>query len=226
MTAVCGTNDVGTRIIESEFGANLWVCAPAGDYENAQLGMVTTENYDRYVYGLRGTSVSTAIVSGVAALMRDANLNLTWRDLKLILASSARKNDPTNPGWEDGARKYGSASATDRYQFNHEYGFGVVDAKAAVDMAKGWGSNVPALQTSTVASGSFNFPDSRPASNRHSRHVLSRADHEHRRHRLHRGRRGQCDIQSRIVPRSGHRAGVSIRGRFETFRSFQHLHTG
>ena len=158
VTAVCGTNDVGTRIIESEFGANLWVCAPAGDYENAQLGMVTTENYDRYVYGLRGTSVSTAIVSGVAALMRDANLNLTWRDLKLILASSARNNDPTNPGWEDGARKYGSASATDRYQFNHEYGFGVVDAKAAVDMAKGWGSNVPALQTSTVASGSFNFP--------------------------------------------------------------------
>ncbi len=157
VTAVCGTNDIGTRIVESEFGANLWVCAPAGDYENAQLGMVTTENYDRYVYGLRGTSVSTAIVSGVAALMRDANPNLTWRDLKLILASSARKNDPTNADWKDGARKYGSASATDLYHFNHEYGFGVVDAKAAVDMAKGWGSDLPPLKSSTAASGSLNF---------------------------------------------------------------------
>ena len=43
-----------------------------------------------------GTSAATPIVSGVAALMRQANPNLTWRDLKLILAASARKNDPTN----------------------------------------------------------------------------------------------------------------------------------
>ena len=89
--------------------------------------------------------------------MRDANPNLTWRDLKLILAASARKNDPTNTGWKDGARKYGSTSATDLYHFNHEYGFGVVDAKAAVDMAKGWGNNLPQLQSATSESGSFNF---------------------------------------------------------------------
>ena len=94
---------------------------------------------------------ATAIVSGVAALVRDANPKLTWRDLKLILAASARKNDPTNVGWKDGARKYGSTSATDRYHFNHEYGFGVVDAKDAVDMAKGWSNNLPPLQSSTSA---------------------------------------------------------------------------
>ena len=157
VTAVCGTNDIGTRRVSSEFGANLWVCAPAGDYEDAQIGIVTTENYDRYIYGLSGTSAATAIVSGVAALIRQANPNLTWRDLKLILAASARKNDRANTGWKDGARKYGSTSATDRYHFNHEYGFGVVDAKAAVDMAKGWGNNLPALQSSTAASGSLNF---------------------------------------------------------------------
>ena len=160
VTAVCGTNDIGTRRVSSEFGANLWVCAPAGDYEDAQIGIVTTENYDRYIYGLRGTSISTAIVSGVAALVRDANPNLTWRDLKLILAASARKNDPTNPGWEDGAPKYGSTSTTDLYHFNHEYGFGVVDAKAAVDMAKVW-TNAPSLKSFTAASGNLNalIPD-------------------------------------------------------------------
>ena len=161
VTAVCGTNDIGTRRVSSEFGANLWVCAPAGDYEDAQIGIVTTENYDRYIYGLRGTSVSTAIVSGVAALMRQANPNLTWRDLKLILAASARKNDPTNAGWKDGPRKYTSTSATDRYHFNHEYGFGVVDAEAAVDMAKSWSSNLPPLKSFTAASGNLNalIPD-------------------------------------------------------------------
>ena len=157
VTAVCGTSEIGTRKATSEMGANLWVCAPAGDYEDAQIGIVTTENYDRYIYGLSGTSAATAIVSGVAALMRQANPNLTWRDLKLILAASARKNDPTNPGWQDGAFRYGSTSAADRYHFNHEYGFGVVDAKAAVDMAKGWSNSLPPLLSSTAASGSLNF---------------------------------------------------------------------
>ena len=157
VTAVCGTSEIGTRKATSEMGANLWVCAPAGDYEDAQIGIVTTENYDRYIYGLSGTSAATAIVSGAAALMRQANPNLTWRDLKLILAASARKNDPANPGWQDGAFRYGSTSAADRYHFNHEYGFGVVDAKAAVDMAKGWSNSLPPLLSSTAASGSLNF---------------------------------------------------------------------
>ena len=156
VSAVCGTSEIGTRRATSEMGANLWVCAPAGDDGDAQIGIVTTENHDRYIYGLSGTDAATAIVSGVAALIRQANPNLTWRDLKLILAASARKNDPTNPGWEDGARKYGSTSATDLYHFNHEYGFGVVDAKAAVDMAKEWTASLPPLHSSTAASGSFN----------------------------------------------------------------------
>ena len=55
--------------------------------------------------------------------MRSANPDLTWRDVKLILAASARKNDPGNAGWVDGGRKY-RGSYEDRYHFNHEYGFG------------------------------------------------------------------------------------------------------
>ena len=158
VTSVCAVNDSDIRTSYSELGANLWVCAPSGEIslvENREI--ITTENYDRYVDSFSGTSAATPIVSGVAALMRQANPNLTWRDLKLILATSARKNDPANAGWEDGARKYGSASPTDRYHFNHEYGFGVVDAKAAVDMARGWGGNLPTLQSGGVASGSFDF---------------------------------------------------------------------
>lgn len=157
VTAVCAVNDGDRRASYSELGANLWVCAPSGERtlpEHREI--VTTENSDRYVYDFSGTSAATPIVSGVAALMRQANPNLTWRDLKLILAASARKNDQTNTGWVNGARKYGSTSATDLYSFNHEYGFGVVDAKAAVDMARGWSGNLPAPQSSNAASRTFN----------------------------------------------------------------------
>ena len=151
VTAVCAVNDHDTRSAYSEMGANLWVCAPSGDFSQGYRGIVTTENNDRYTDDFSGTSAATPVVSGVAALMRSANPDLTWRDLKLILAASARKNDAGSPGWEDGARKYRSGSDTDRYHFSHEYGFGVVDAKAAVDLAKAW-SNLSPLQSSTAES--------------------------------------------------------------------------
>ena len=75
---------------------------------------MTTENSDRYYQDFGGTSAAAPIVSGVAALTRDANPDLTWRDVKLILAATAQKNDPASPGWKDGASKH-PISSTDRY---------------------------------------------------------------------------------------------------------------
>ena len=157
VTAVCAVNRFDTRSNYSEAGANLWVCAPSNDSRFAGHGIVTTENSDRYIDDFGGSSAATPVVSGVAALMRSANPDLTWRDLKLILAASARQNDPGNPGWEDGARKYGVDSDGDRYHFNHEYGFGVVDAGAAVEMAKAW-NVIPSLEEVTAESGSLELP--------------------------------------------------------------------
>ena len=158
ITPVCAVNDDGIRSYYSEEGANLWVCAPSNDLRPSHQGIVTIENSDRYRYTFGGTSASTPIVSGVAALMRQVNPEVTWRDLKLILANTARKNDERNIGWEDGAFKHGSD--TEKYHFNHEYGFGVVDAKAAVDLARNW-TNLPPLKDGQVASGSLNarIPD-------------------------------------------------------------------
>ena len=149
VTAVCAVNDLGQRSAYSEQGANLWLCAPSSDRSQSRQSIVTTTNYNRYEQDFGGVAASTATVSGVAALVRSANQDLTWRDVKLILAASARKNDSANSGWATGALKYGSD--TQRYNFNHEYGFGVVDAKAAVDLAESW-TSPPPLRKESAAS--------------------------------------------------------------------------
>ena len=150
VTAVCAVNDQGVRAGYSERGDNLWVCGPSSDIlQNGRQGIATTEPYDRYTQEAGGTGAAAAAVAGVAALVRKANPALTWRDVKLILAASARKNDPADQGWSTGAIKYGSASES--YNFNQSYGFGVVDAKAAVDLAVGW-TAPPPLRTVEAAS--------------------------------------------------------------------------
>ena len=154
VTAVCAVGHDDKRSSYSETGSNLWVCGPSNSRRVGQPRIATTDNGNRYRGSFGGTSAATPIVSGVAALVREANNALTWRDVKLILAASARKSDPDNTGWELGALKYGFT--TDRYNYNHEYGFGMVDAKAAVDLAAGW-TNAPELREITSESRAINL---------------------------------------------------------------------
>ena len=163
--AACSVNYNDVRATLSEKGSNLWVCAPSNDGARS-LPQIATTSSRGYTDTFGGTSAAAAIVSGVAALVRAANLDLTWRDVKLILAASARKNDAGNPGWQVGATKYRSDTDTEHYWFNHEYGFGTVDAGAAVALAGSW-TNVPAqpplpaLRTMTLTSADtdLNLPD-------------------------------------------------------------------
>ena len=165
VTTACAVNDQGVRSLYSERGPNLWVCAPSDDdaiFREERQRIATTRNYSRYTGDFGGTSAAVPQVSGVAALVRKANPDLAWRDVKLILAASARKNDSTNTGWDDnpnsgwqtGALKYGST--TERYSYNHNYGFGVVDAKAAVDLADGW-TTLPPMKIAKEESGAVDL---------------------------------------------------------------------
>ena len=161
VTAVCAVNHDDVRSAYSEVGANLWICAPSGDGSLGLPGIATTRNGSRYTTAFSGTSAAAPIVSGVAALVRAVNPDLTWRDVKLILAASARRNDRSHSGWLSGARKYNNARG-ERYAFNHAYGFGVVDAAAAVALAEGW-TTVPALREIEMESGDLDLalPDAR-----------------------------------------------------------------
>ena len=128
-----------------ERGSNILVSAPAGD---SNAGITTTAISNDYRHDFVGTSASTPMVTGVAALMLAANPKLSWRDVPIILARTARKNDVLDDGWKKG--------------FNHRYGFGAVDAAAAVKLAQNWisvGDSRSLLSCATSVTVNANITD-------------------------------------------------------------------
>jgi proprotein convertase subtilisin/kexin type 2 len=146
---ICAVDDVGRQPWYGEPGANLLVCAPSSG--DRPVGVTTTGLRGGYRNDFTGTSASAPMASGVVALMLAANPALTWRDVRLILARTARRNDPTEPGW---------ASNADGLAFNHKYGFGVIDARAAVAAAAGWQSvgGTSSLTTCTITERAPGLP--------------------------------------------------------------------
>ena len=82
-----------------------------------------------------GTSFAAPIVSGVVALMLEANPELGWRDVQDILIRTAVTidiaPDSPNDSWVTNAAGL---------SHSYEYGFGKVDAKAAVILAQNYGA--------------------------------------------------------------------------------------
>lgn len=131
--AVSATDSQGRQSSYSEPGACILVNAPSSA---AGLGITTTDRsgargFDPGAYTsiFGGTSAASPYVAGVAALVLQASPRLSWRDVRQILALSASQNDPGDQGWfTNGAG----------LRVSHKYGFGRVDAAAAVDLARTW----------------------------------------------------------------------------------------
>lgn len=147
--AVGALTDRGERCSYSEKGACLCVSAPSGRDGVRNPGTWTTDlganrGYNstsvtgdlsdrRFTSNFNGTSAAAPMVSGVVALMLEANPALGWRDVKEVLMRSASLTHGSDPGWfTNGAG----------LRFNHAYGAGRVNAEAAVRMAAAW-TNLP-----------------------------------------------------------------------------------
>ena len=91
-----------------------------------------------------GTSASTPVVSGVVALMLDANEGLGWRDVQNILATSATLTGSniggSARGFEQGAWYINDAANWNGggMHLHTNYGYGMVNAYNAVRMAEVW----------------------------------------------------------------------------------------
>jgi kexin len=175
--AIGAVNDQGAKASYSERGANLWVSTPGGGFcDTIPPAAITTtdrsgaEGYNdagnniffgnvdypdsNYTKCFNGTSSAAPLASGVIALILEANPNLGWRDVRLVLAQTARKNDPTNTEWTTNGAGY---------HINPNYGFGVIDAQAAVNAAAGWTNVGPELTyTTPLSSPRLAIPDNNP----------------------------------------------------------------
>ncbi|WP_339774682.1 S8 family serine peptidase [uncultured Thalassospira sp.] len=108
---------------------------------------------DEYAYAwLGGTSASAPVVSGVAALILEANSALGWRDVQEIFALSAVQTDPGQADWVwNGATNWNGGGM----HVNHNYGYGLIDARAAVRLAETWTrQSTSANEQSIVATSS------------------------------------------------------------------------
>jgi Ca2+-binding RTX toxin-like protein len=144
--AVGAVDHNGNVAYYSTPGANLLVVAPSSTYG---VGLTTTDiagaaGHDSgdYLSDFGGTSAAAPQISGVVALMLEANPELGWRDVQEILALSARQVG--DPGSLTGSEKYAwSYNGADNWNgggmhFSNDYGFGLVDALAAVRLAESW----------------------------------------------------------------------------------------
>lgn len=125
---ITGVNTTTRRVtINTGLGAGFAVGTP----------VVFAPREYRTDYG--GTSYSTPMVAGVAALMYSANPQLTWRDVGQIIGDTADRIDPNNTNangrWRDVDGRISTDPGYRGPNFSEFYGRGRVNAAAAVSRA-------------------------------------------------------------------------------------------
>jgi subtilisin family serine protease len=117
-----------------------------------------------YTNGMNGTSSATPVTVGTIALILEANPALTWRDVKHILASTARQIDAGRPAVSvtlgNGGVYVAEPAWTTNFagfKFHNWYGFGMINALAAVNMARTYtlGQLGTLADTGFIASGAL-----------------------------------------------------------------------
>ena len=113
-------------------------------------------NNCNYTSTFNGTSAAAPTVAGGIALLLEAYPSLTWRDVKHVIANSARKNDIGRSYSRNGLLQYDWITNAAGYSHHYWYGFGAFDVGAALNFAATYTAN------SLGTFNEFGFKESEP----------------------------------------------------------------
>ncbi|XP_025875154.1 proprotein convertase subtilisin/kexin type 4 isoform X12 [Vulpes vulpes] len=91
--------------------------------------IVTTDLHHQCTDKHTGTSASAPLAAGMIALALEANPFLTWRDMQHLVVRASRPAQLQAEDWR--------TNGVGR-QVSHHYGYGLLDARLLVDMARTW----------------------------------------------------------------------------------------
>ncbi len=188
------SNAAGKISSYSTPGSGVWITAAGGEFGTGSPAMITTDitgcSYGLSVSGstsntfnqgslsnntncnytsiMNGTSSAAPTLSGVVALILEANPDLSWRDVKHILMRTADKIQYSNsaiphPSGTSGAlvgHTYDFLYVKNAagYDYSNTYGFGRANALRAVREAQIYSFPLsPYLETSWTSSGQINL---------------------------------------------------------------------
>ncbi|XP_054261091.1 neuroendocrine convertase 2 [Macrosteles quadrilineatus] len=106
--------------------------------KDPNTGVATTDLYGKCTTTHSGTSAAAPEAAGVFALALEANTQLTWRDIQHLTVLTSKRNSLF-----DAKGRFHWTMNGVGLEFNHLFGFGVLDAGAMVALAKQW-KTVPA----------------------------------------------------------------------------------
>uniref|UniRef100_A0A6Q2X6A4 Neuroendocrine convertase 2 n=1 Tax=Esox lucius TaxID=8010 RepID=A0A6Q2X6A4_ESOLU len=124
-------NDGRTALYDESCSSTLASTFSNGRKRNPEAGVATTDLYGNCTLRHSGTSAAAPEAAGVFALALEANPDLTWRDMQHLSVLTSKRNQLHDDlhQW----RRNGVG-----LEFNHLFGYGVLDAGGMVKMAKEW----------------------------------------------------------------------------------------
>ena len=134
---------ISTDQMGAEQGSDIFFSHFVSRSSNTGIPVGGSENpHGDYVNSSNGTSAAAANASGAIALLLAAEPELTWRDVKYLLAASARQIhadiEPVKIGFggEAAVLRHPWITNAAGYHFHNWYGFGAIDVDAALALAR------------------------------------------------------------------------------------------
>uniref|UniRef100_A0A8C1GUG5 Neuroendocrine convertase 2 n=1 Tax=Cyprinus carpio TaxID=7962 RepID=A0A8C1GUG5_CYPCA len=124
-------NDGRTALYDESCSSTLASTFSNGRKRNPEAGVATTDLYGNCTLRHSGTSAAAPEAAGVFALALEANPNLMWRDLQHLTVLTSKRNklhDEVHQWRRNGVG----------LEFNHLFGYGVLDAGGMVKLAREW----------------------------------------------------------------------------------------